>query len=791
MRKFSNTLNRSQMAWAVALAAMSIGQAHAQSAGEPAAEKAPAAETGTLNLDAVVVTGTSTRASKMKQSVSISSISAEQVSKTAPANAADILRTVPGIRAESTGGDSNANVNIRGLPSPDGGARYVQFQEDGLPVLLFGDIMFGSADSLVRADYSLGRIEAIRGGSASVATSNAPGGIINFMSKKGDEKGGAIGLTKGLTHDQTRYDFEYGGSASEATRFYIGGFYRTGETVRKMGAGAEKGGQIRANITHDLDRGGYVRLNLKSLDDTTPMILPVPMRANGDGSLSAYPGMDPRKGFGSPIGLRDEAFDAQGGRVSTQSSSGVSFKSDSIGAELLLNTESGWQVDNKFRVSSTSGSWFGITSPSKVGTIAALSQELGARHGGAAAYSGVNATTGAAANGSDMAFVGHAFNTKVKDLGNMVNDLKVSNTFELGGSKLNTAFGLFHMRQAIAMDWVWSSYLLSLNSNPTVINIVDSAGRKVGPGSGFSNGASQWGNCCVMGYDLEFSQTAPYASLNWESGPVIVDGGVRFDRLQASGSRIEGGATKAIDYSVSKPAFSLGGNYSVDKNLAFFARGSKGTRFNADRLVGGPAVVNGGGLSSAEAAVDSVEQLEGGVKWRSGGLNLFATLFDAKTRFSSYAPADGAIASTFSARGLELEAGYRSGGFGIAAGATYTDAKIKKWNGSTSDPFVGNTPRRQADWVFQVAPSYSIGKFTVGGAVIGTTKSYAGFDNRLEMPGYVVVNASLGYEFNDEASFGLSVNNLFNKLGITEVEGDFSARTTQARSVLASLKYRF
>lgn len=110
MKQNTKKLSPKTIAAAASLAALQIGAVYAQNAG------------GTLNLEEVVVTGTATRASKMKQSVSVSSMSTEMIEMSAPNNSADVLRTVPGIRAESTGGEGNANINVRGLPSPDGGA---------------------------------------------------------------------------------------------------------------------------------------------------------------------------------------------------------------------------------------------------------------------------------------------------------------------------------------------------------------------------------------------------------------------------------------------------------------------------------------------------------------------------------------------------------------------------------------------------------------------------------------------------------------------------------------------
>ncbi|WP_366522293.1 hypothetical protein [uncultured Sphingomonas sp.] len=54
-----------------------------------------------------------------------------------------MLRNLPGIRVEASGGEGNANISVRGLPVASGGAKFLQLQEDSLPVLEFGDIIFG------------------------------------------------------------------------------------------------------------------------------------------------------------------------------------------------------------------------------------------------------------------------------------------------------------------------------------------------------------------------------------------------------------------------------------------------------------------------------------------------------------------------------------------------------------------------------------------------------------------------------------------------------------------------
>jgi outer membrane receptor protein involved in Fe transport len=747
------------------MAALQMGSVYAQEA----------TASNPLNLDEVVVTGTATKSSKMKQSVSVSTLSTEAIEQSAAGNAAEVLRSVPGIRAESTGGEGNANVSIRGLPSPDGGARYAQFQENGLPILLFGDIMFGTADGLYRADHNLDRLEVIRGGSASTFTSNAPGAIINFIDKTGEEKGGSFALTKGVNFNRTRYDMSYGAPISEDTRFFIGGYMRQGEGVRTAGNNAEDGGQIKGNITKELGKGDFIRLNFKHLDDQVPMYLPSPMQRGG-----AYPGYDPLTGFSMPKGLIDVATNANGQKVVTDTSTGQRTKSSSVGGELNLTLNKGWKLDDKFRMTATDGSFVGMTSPNVVGTASSLATT----YGGAGATAVYHNSGLSAAN--DTAFVGHLFNVSVKDLGNTVNDAKVTKTFvQADGSKVDTTFGLFNMTQKIAMDWQWSSYLLSMSgTNPQVIDI-NKNGASINPnGTGFANGAVAWGSCCVQSYSLNYNQTAPYAAVAWEKDKVNADASVRIDSMRASGN-----FGQPVNYAITEPAYTFGANYRFDPNTSSFARFSHGTRFNADRLAGGNAINKiTGGVSNENALFDTVDQYELGLKARSGNFSAFSTLFKAKTRITSYDPTKvpAELAANYDAQGVEFETGYRSGGFRVAAGATYTSAKIVE---------TSLVPQRQAKWVYQFTPSYSIGDFMYGASIVGTTSSYAENANVNLMPGYTLTNAFASYAIDKQTTASLTVNNLFNKLAITEVQayaaGYYSPRVAPGRAIQATLRYNF
>ncbi len=91
-------------------------------------------------LDEVVVTGVFDARKRLEASISISILNSQQISRLAPASAADLLRNVSGVYVNSSLGETRNTVTTRGLSTRAGynfnlsGLNYVSMQEDGLPV---------------------------------------------------------------------------------------------------------------------------------------------------------------------------------------------------------------------------------------------------------------------------------------------------------------------------------------------------------------------------------------------------------------------------------------------------------------------------------------------------------------------------------------------------------------------------------------------------------------------------------------------------------------------------------
>ena len=132
------------------------------------------------------------------------------------------------------------------------------------------------------------------------------------------------------------------------------------------------------------------------------------------------------------------------------------------------------------------------------------------------------------------------------------------------------------------------------------------------------------------------------------------------------------------------------------------------------------------------------------------------------------------------------------GGFRISGGATFTDAKTIASNNAAT---VGKKPRRQADFIYQITPSYSIGALTFGGSLVGTTSSKDDGPTgplTITLPAYSTINAFANYNVTNSLVVLLGANNLLDKIGYTESnDGRGAARSINGRTVKLGLKYTF
>lgn len=777
-------------------------------------------------------TGVAKARDQLDSATSTSTIDEAKIGRLGLRSVSDMLRVLPGVRSEADAGDGYGSFTIRGLPLSATGAKFVQFQEDGLPVLEFGDITYTSVDTFLRADLNLAGIQAIRGGSASTFASNSPGGVINFISKTGVQEGGTIQTTFGLDYKSYRLDFDYGAHLSDSVRMHVGGFYRQGTGPRQTGYEGQQGGQIKFNITKEFS-GGYVRLYGKYLNDRSPAYGVVPVRATGTDDSPNYA---PLANFNPKQDLLYSRYvteaisrdrNNQVARYDTTDGQHPVVKA--IGGEAQFEL-AGWTITDRFRYSGISGRMVTID----VATVSNASSVLTQLGGAGARLSYANGpntgqaiTDPAALNGNGMLAQLTYFNNNMRSLDNMTNDLRASRVWKLGNGELTSTVGFYKARQDIAIDYLWASMLSEVRGggNAALVNITTAAGAPVTTNGYYGYGATfpQFPRtCCRMSIDTAYNINAPYGSLNYQIGKLSIGGSVRYDHVDAGGTLIRDAgqsafdingdgqivgaeqrvsslalnAPVAIDYAKGYVSYSASANYRIAEKLSTFVRYSRGGRANADRLVRGGFINTAtGSLIDMKYAVDMVRQAEGGLKFRTAGLSAQVTGFWAEANDTNVLLGQR-FTRLYQAKGVEFEGSVQRGWFSLMAGATYTKAEITE--DSLTPANVGKKPGRQADLIFQAIPQVTLGKLNAGAVFVGTTGSYSDVSNRLRLPGYVTSDLFAEYRLTDRLAVSINANNVFDVLAIASANdgtipanGIVSARVLNGRTISGSLRLDF
>ncbi|WP_033921421.1 TonB-dependent receptor [Sphingomonas sp. 37zxx] len=831
---------------ALLLSVSSFAVASAAAAQTTAAQTATSEEAAASVTDKPAEEAFSTGVAKgrdlLDSAISTSALKGTEIDKIGARSLGEALRNIPGVRVEYAVGEGNANFTIRGLPMSGTGSKYLQLQEDGLPVMEFGDMQGVGPDMFMRMDLNVAQVQAIRGGSASTFASNGPGGVINLLSKTGDVEGGAVQTTVGINYGEYRVDGDFGHKLSDTLRFHIGGYFRQGEGPRDMGYDAYRGGQVKFNVTKTFSNG-YVRVYGKYLNDITPQNQAIPVRVSGtnaDPVFTSLPGLDIKTGsLYTPNNTTILGLDTANNVKRADVRDGQKAVAKSIGFESQFDFGE-WTVSNKFRYADMSGN-ANQNLPLAVAPAAALALGNGGP-GAILSYAngpmaGQAITNPAGLNGNGLLSQSILINRTANSLNNVTNDFRVSRVWRIGDGNFTTTAGFYKSSQDYKVDWMISTVLQDVvgGGNSALIDITTAAGVPVTQGGYLSyNVASGYGH---RSYDMNYAVNAPYASVNYHIGKIAIGGSVRYDFGKVSGmvfgrelgggrvglaafdinangqiSRAEQqtailplGQPGRVDYNYGYLSYSGGVNFRIAEPLAMFARYSRGGRAAADKILFTPAVnYNSGELVNDDSAFDTIKQAEIGLKFRKNGFTANITGFQAKTgeRNSQVTSnPDGSatvinIVRSYDAKGVEVEAGVQYGVFSLTAGATYTDAEIS--DDVNNAAIIGNTPRRQPDLLFQATPQVELKHVTFGASIVGTTSSFAQDVNNLTLPGYTLVNAFLQVRPIDRVQLMLNVNNLFDTLAFADItqgtipaSGIVLGRAYNGRTVSGTIRFAF
>lgn len=793
--------------------------------------------------DEIVVTGRvgAGELRKKEASYAITVLGEERLRIENPASVAEIFKSVPGFWVEASGGEASNNIRARGIPRD--GYSSIGLYENGLPVQHDPGLGFLNGDQSFRFDETYERVEVVRGGPSSIVASNAPAGLVNFITRRGGDVLSGLVKVQTSDYDLFRADAWIGGPISDSLNFSAGGFYRVDGGVRDTQYRANDGGQFRASLSGE---AGPARLflDVKRLDDNTAFFLSIPLRLSADRDIVEVPGFDAQKGTFAGRATDGLTVRAQGGPSVLDLSDGTSIKLTQATGRLELDLGGGFEIRNGFRYRTSNTIRNGLFPSTLTRAATRLGQvraSLLAATPGATDLQLRYADTGEAfdvANANGNGLVSDAIISSVSiPLDEVVNDFRVLKTLAYGNQRHELAIGAYYTKFEVGFERFGSTILLEANENarPLDIVVVNAAGTTLFTAT--ENGFTRYG----VQYDRAANASevfALYASDEWSIGDRLrIDVGGRYEQLDFNGfverrrtvnlgqsptladDQVIGGTgiTDSFARSFDDFGFTAGVNYQFTRDVGVFGRYTQSFRLpNATDFLG-TAV-------RTDLVKEDVDLAELGLKYSSPQVDLYLTGFYTKfsgVRFSDtrFDPVTGAVtqATEFAdteTYGVEAEGIIRPVEFfDLTFNATYQDAQFKNFEFSeivagspVARDFNGNQLLRIPEFSARVIPGVNLlgNRLRAQAAIEYYGRRFADAANSVRLPAYTVVNASVRLALSDNVELFAYGDNLTNEIGLTEgnpragqfASGDagaefFLARPIFGRNFRAAALFRF
>ena len=760
------------------------------------AQEAPQADDAAPASDEIIVTGTAGRGNnRQAPAFAITNITSDAIEKAAPNSTADLFKVIPGVSAESSGGQNGANIFVRGYPS-GGDAEFVTLTVQGVPFFSPPTLSFLENTQLIRIDETIDRVEAVRGGTGALFGNGQPGLTVNFVQKEGGRD--FEGLVKGSITDygDIRGDIRLSGPLGDNTTFMVGGYYSSGNGIRDPRFTAEKGGQITGNIRHDFGKGSLL-VFARYLNDHGQWLLPIPVVRDGN-KVRQFGNIDP--GTGVLAGPET--------RLSTLPDGTRTDLADGRGAKLInLGTNFDYEIGDglqlRYRASYLNGDadTTGLVPASTATTANAYAASLGSTVGSLTYVNG-----GQAVAGTTQVIRAGTWIVR-KQIEDFTNDLNVE--WESGNNKFT--LGGYYSDFSSNDQWnLGNIHLLTAENNARLLNLTLANGQ-IATNNGFTQGSFFNVNAAYDGREYAF-----YAVDEYQITPELrFDAGIRYQNYKATGSiennssvdtdnnpntlynngtAVLNGTFRNIAYKKGAWSWTAGLNYDFSSSVGAYIRYNRGnTNPFFDNLRDGIFVS------------PRVDNYEGGVKVRTDLVSLYATLFH--TKFSGLVTTviqNGApVADIGGARstGIELEGQLRPvDNFTIAFSGTWLDAKYRNFfAGGGTINLSGNRVQRQPKWQWRVTPSYDIEFGDDSKVSLFSTFSYTGdrfsdTANTQSLPHYFKIDAGVSFDVNQALSFAVTADNLTDKVGLTEGDprtlGQTGGQVVNARPILGR-SFRF
>lgn len=729
-------------------------------------------------IEEIVVIGTPGGTGTERQAVSfaLTTVSPEEINKFSPSSTADLLKEIPGVWVESSGGVAGANIDVRGLPG-GGDAPFVTMAINGSPIYGTEMLSFFEQSSIFRVDETIGGVEGIRGGPNAIFGKGEPGLTVNFNLMEGSEETEGVVKYSTSDYDLQRLDARLSGSLGDDFYYMIGGYVSASPGIRDTQFTAEKGQQFTLNLTKKFDNG-KVNVFTRITDDHGQWVLPMSLNSGNDLGTFAQ--------LGNATRLRELQINDNGDTKVYDFADGRGWDGSVSGGSFEFEVGGGFTVRDQFTYTKGMANTLGFVPAGTAVTAGAVSDVTG---GPVVLRDGTEL-----ADTDYVQTYGHW--VVEKELESFINDLSI--TKEFGTHRVTAGYyranwssdDFWTIGNPIAVQNIQNGQALCQGAGDpaacdeaTLTTPADIA--EAGGNAGFNFGLQSGGDARSQAF---------YIADSWQATDKLrLDAGIRREKitidyaLDTGPGFPDGTNDLLVSLDGTETAYTGAVNFDFSEGFGVFARYTDGFLF--------PHFDN---IREGSTTVDGVKQVDLGLKFTSEQLKVYATVFGTKNdAFSSVVGGSvPAAAFTTESKGVEVEGVWHVGALDLSFNGTWQDTEITE---STTETDVGNQVLRQPDFQARLSPSYSFEtgslRATFYAAATFVGDRFGDNANTVTLDSYEKFDAGVLLNFEQGLFIQVHGDNLTDEEGITE--GDprnpdaANSRAIFGRSIKFSVGYDF
>lgn len=755
----------------------------------------------------IIVTGTSRSRAALDTPLAISQLDETALARAGVTSQADILNTIPSIKADGGGGEVASNVFIRGLPS-GGQFQFTPLMYDGITVLSSFGLNSSAYDVYARNDLGIDRLEFVRGGVSNLFGPGSVAGVINYISKSGGDELEGTAQLEVAERGRYRGDLALSGPLGNNLYFAVSGFYRVDDGPIETNLDTA-GGQIRGNLEYRFSDGsGNVKLIGQYINDRTHFYLPVPLDGPTRNRLRGNDGEivnSVQNQFATDLG-----FNIPGGqRFNSEINDGVATEGGMIGLTFEKDFgDSGWGINGRFKYSDYQHK-FGLWSDGDglVNVPETQQSFLTNRNLGTLANAQFTFEGGAAVPANFLLFA-NRFTDRDRPVEDFTAELNLTKSLQTGTVDHALTLGGFY-GNATAGDFnATTTYLAELNNRPRLVNLtvrnpttgaqtIVSRNGLLNAGAGYVNNEHSAERYAVyladqmkigdrFNFDIGFRLEHLNGEISRERSSTTITDAATPNLSAALRDVIWGnGGFLTGDVSATEWALAAGALYKLSDSTSLYANASRGFFFPELRSAGFRPLAAGTaanasvapGMGSFDAEI--IKQAEAGIKISQPGLSLtfagFYTSLENRRQVLFVNDGAGGLVERVNLVGTESYGAEGTidvrivGDLSFSGNVTWQQSEFTAFD--TAPANIGNAVERQPEWLYNAGLYYDDGAFDLSLFTNYTGPNFTAANNAIELDGWNIANLDAGYTMGmGSSTLRLSVNvfNLFDTDAVTE-----------------------